>query len=826
MTVLTSLRFDAIYAFRRLLRTKIISAAGVLSLALATGASITAFRLIDALLLRPLPVAHPERLYAVALRSVNVDEGRSMTYDSNSYPAFERMKRTVQDQAKLIAVSYVERSDLTYSSDDQMEKAFTQFVSGDMFPTFGLKPALGRLLSASDDLKPGAHPVAVVSYSYWSTRFGRDPRILGKSFRIGDTLYQILGVAPDGFNGTETGASVDIFLPMMMKTASTLTSWNNFWMRILIQLHRGVSPGTLRDRLAAVYQTIETERSKSVTLTPTQRRALFDETLLVEPAAAGRSNLQRDYRDSLVALAILVTLVLLIAVANLANLMTARAVARTREMAIRVSLGAGRGRLILLVCMESAWIAALASLAGTLLSSWSTPFLVGMINSPENPVRLSVGFDFRLLAFSVGLSLLLTLLFGVPSALRASGAKPALTLKGGDRRHRHLMMNVMSMAQVSFCFAVVLIAGLFLRSFDRLSHERLGYSPARIVNLESVARHPQAPPVWELAADRLRTVHGVESVALAAWPLMSGETANSAIATHGVASNVFADRFMVSPGWFEEMKIPLLNGRDFREGESRPGPAIVNQSFVRQFFPDEIPLGKSFEVLDGRGGAVSMEIVGVVADARYRDNLRVPIRPTFFLPFRAVTSSGSQQATGRATFVLRITPEADPRNLAGLLRKEVSLARPDIRVSNIRTQNEIVQSKTVRERLLSILALFFAVIAVVLAAVGLYGVLDFSVLQRRREFGIRIALGARDRHIVSEVTLATFAVVAGGALLGLAAGILAVRYIQSILYRVSAADPAILLIPWLIIGIAALAAAAPAVLRARRIDPVEMLRMD
>jgi ABC-type antimicrobial peptide transport system permease subunit len=329
---------------------------------------------------------------------------------------------------------------------------------------------------------------------------------------------------------------------------------------------------------------------------------------------------------------------------------------------------------------------------------------------------------------------------------------------------------------------------------------------------------------WEQAADRLRAIRGVESVALAAWPLMSGETANSAISTHGVASNVFADRFMVSPGWFEEMQIPLLAGRDFRAAEARPGPAIVNEAFAKQFFPNEISLGQSFEVLDGRGGATPMQVAGVVADARYRDNLRIPIRPTFYVPYRSVDSNGGPQSVGRGTFVVRTAPGVDLHGLVELLRQEVSLARPEIRVSNIRTQDEIVQSKTIRERTLSILAVFFAVVAVVLAAVGLYGILDFSVLQRRREIGIRIALGAQNRHVIKEVTSTTFAVVAIGAAFGLAAGILSARYIESILYRVSAFDPEILLVPALIVAVASVGAAAPAVFRARRIDPTEMLK--
>ena len=821
---------DAIYALRRLTRTKVTSAAGILSLALAIGACTSAFRLIDALLLRPLPVANPERLFTVAFRSVI--EGRLTTYDSNSFPAFRRMKTAVEDRARLLAVSYVDRTDLTYGSDDEMEKAFTQFVSGDIFAVFGLKPALGRLFTASDDVKPGAHPVAVISYDYWAARFGRDPHAVGKSFRIGDDVYQIIGVSPAGFTGTETGASIDAFLPMMMKIPSTLTSWNNFWLRVLVDLNPGVSPAPVREQLAATYQAIQMERSKSVTLTPMQRKELFNETLLLEPAAAGRSNLQRDYRDSLYALAILVTLVLLIACANLANLMTARAIARSREIAVRLSLGASRGRLIQLVLMESAWIAGLASVAGAILSSWATPFIVQMINSQENPVRLKLAFDFRLMVFSGSLSLALTFLFGLPSALRASNSKRAAVFemtRGPHRRRR--VMHASIAVQVAFCFVVLLVAGLIVRSFDRLSREPLGYSPDRIVNLESVTHRPQPAVYWEQVADHLRSIAGVESVALVSWPLMSGETAISAISTHGVTSEVFADRFMVSPGWFEEMKIPVLSGRDFRFGEARSvamagGPAIVNQAFVKQFFIDENPMGKSFDVVDGHGGATHMQVIGIAADARYRDNLRIPIRPTFYLPFRAVIANGEPQPLGRGTFVIRVAPGVDPLSLAIFLRKTVSLVRPDFRVSNIRTQQEIVESKTIRERLLAILASFFAAVAVLLAAVGLYGILDYSVLQQRREIGIRIAIGARNLDIVKEVTFFSFAMVAMGTLCGLAAGIGSVRYIESTLYRVSAFDPIILLIPSLLIVIASAVAALPAVLRAVRVDPAEMLRAD
>lgn len=274
------------------------------------------------------------------------------------------------------------------------------------------------------------------------------------------------------------------------------------------------------------------------------------------------------------------------------------------------------------------------------------------------------------------------------------------------------------------------------------------------------------------------------------------------------------------------MRIPILSGRDFRLGEARPGPAIVNQAFAREFFSGEDPLGKSFDVLDSRGGAVRMHVIGVAADARYRDALRVPIRPTFYLPFRALASNGDQLPVGRGTFVVRTASSADPVSLSALLRKEVSRARPEFRVSNIRTQNEIVKSKTVRERVLAILALFFAGVAILLAAVGLYGVLDYSVLKQRREIGIRIAIGARSFDVIKEVTAGAVAMIVLGAIAGLGGGLGCVRYIESILFQASATDLVSLLRPPPLIVGACAVAAGPAILRALRIDPVEMLRSE
>jgi putative ABC transport system permease protein len=824
---LDSLRADAVFGWRQLKKNKVTSAAAILSLALAIGACSSAFRLIDAVLLRPLPIADPERLEMVGYEGLGAD-GKLMIDESSSYPLFERMRTAVKDQAELIAVSYADRIDITYGSDQEMEKVYFQFVSGTMFDSFGLRPALGRLLAASDDVTPGASPVAALSHDYWTRRFGRDTAVIGRTVRIGDGLYEIIGVAPERFTGVETGTMTDVFVPMMMKNPRTLASPNNFWLRAFVRRKPGVAAGPVLERLRAIFRTDQEERVKAFPALPQPRlKQMLDRKLVLEPASAGRSLLQRDYRRSLVAMGILVALVLLIACANVANLMTAQAAARAREMALRVSIGAGRGRLMQLVLMESAWLAFLATVLGALFAWWSAPFIVRMIQTPSVPARLALPADWRVLGFTVALALGTTLLFGIAPALRASAVQPVSALKGGEAPHaRRRMMYALIAMQVAFCFVVHLVAGLFVTTFDRLSHQPIGFSPERILNLETLTRQPQPAVFWDQVAERLRNVPGVETVALTGFPVMSGESVIRYISVNGAApSEVYCDVLNISPGWMDTMKIPLLDGRDFRENDTAPGVAIVNEAFAKQYFGGENPAGKWFEKVDTNGSRVRVQIVGYVRDARSRDNLRLPIRPTTYTPFHNIDAAGALQPIGRGTFVVR-TVGRDPLALASTLRQEAPRARSEFRVSNIRTQVEIIESRTVRERLLAMLALFFATVALLLAGIGLYGVLDYSVAQRRREIGIRLAIGARAGHIARSVTAEVVFAVLVGALAGLALGVGAARPVEALLYQVSATDPGMLTLPSLTIFAAALLAALPAVVRALRIDPAVILRGD
>jgi len=816
---LASLRADAIFGWRQLVRRKVTSAAAILSLALAIGACTGAFRLIDALLLRPLPVANPERLYALAREAFY--DGKMQSFDQWAYPSFQLMRAAAKDQAELIAVSYGDRTDLTYKADSEMEKAVVQYVSGWMFGTFGLRPALGRLLAENDDLKPHASPYAVLSYDYWRRRFGQDPKVIGRTFRMGDDLYEIVGVGPAPFTGTETGTVTDVFVPAMMHPGAIHDDWT--WHRTLAQLKAGVAVGPLRAKLDATSHAFEEERAKGFTgMSKEFIDAFLGQKLVLEPAAAGASNLQNEYHRSLIALGVLVALVLLIACANVANLMTAQAASRAREMALRVSIGAGRLRLVQLVLVESAILALLAGAMGGVFAWWSAPFVVSMINPPDNPVRLDLPADWRVLGFGLALTLGVMLLFGLMPALRASAVKPASALRGGEDPHtRRRTMHALIAAQVAFCFLILFVAGLFAATFERLSDRPTGFSADRLLLLHTVAQREEAPVFWDQVAEHLRTVPGVEAVALAGWPLLDGNGWNGFISVNGAPPGPDLAYFLaVSPGWVGTMRIPFIDGRDFRPGETAPGVAIVNETFAKEFFKGENPIGQSF----AKTGELPCKVVGVVRDAPYR-NVREPILPSVYVPIRRTDTHGAVEPMRGATFIVR-TASANPMALASILRREVPRVRPEFRVNNIRTQADLVRAQTVRERVLAMLALFFAAVALLLAAVGLYGVLDYSVLQRRREIGIRMAIGAPAGSIAGLVTVEIFAMVLVGALAGVALGMASVRYIEALLYHVKPAEPAMLLLPSCTILAAALLAALPAVFHAVRIDPVAMLRSE
>jgi len=819
-----SLHGDFVFGFRQIRKHKTLSAAAILSLALAIGACTSAFRLIDAVLLRPLPISHPERLYDLVRRGVDPG-GHFRLSDSEDYPLFQKLRAAAAGQADLIAVSFADRTDLTFGNDNEMEKAYRQYVSGWMFSDLGLQPALGRLLTQSDDATPGAHPYAVISYDYWKGRFGRDPNVIGRSFRIGDDLYQIVGVAPEGFTGTEPGTAVDLFLPTMMNP--WVTRDDAGWLRVLPLIQPGVSPDQVLDRIRAPFQDEQERRAKTFTNTMSARRLhdFLHQQLLLAPVAAGVSQMQKDYRAALLSLCVLVALLLLIACANVANLMAAQASARSREMALRLSIGASRWRLVQLMLAEGTWLAMLAAVLGAVFAWWSAPLVVRMINPPDHPVHLVLPADWRVLGFGLALTIVVMLMFCSGPALRASSVRPLSALKGSDNPYskRHLMHALVG-AQAAFCFVVLLVGALFVSSFERLKERPIGFSAERLLALDVVTQQPQPSEYWEQVAQQLRTVPGVEGAALAGWPLLSGIGWNGFISLHdGPISDDLAYFLGVSPEWRNMMRIPLLEGRDLRPDESFPSGALVNQAFANRYFPNQPALGQWFKKTQGENNFARMQVVGIVGDARYRD-MREPITPTAYVPFLGGLT-GTRKTVKQATIMVR-TSARKPLALGSTLRHEVTRARPGFRVSNLETQQEINDAQTIRERVLASLSLFFSVVALLLAGIGLYGVLNYSVLQRRHEIAIRMAVGAQAGDIVRRITADAFSMVITGSLVGLALGLVSVRYISTLLYQTSVADPRMIAIPGVALLLAAIASALRPSVRAVQIQPAELLRSD
>jgi predicted permease len=477
--------------------------------------------------------------------------------------------------------------------------------------------------------------------------------------------------------------------------------------------------------------------------------------------------------------------------------------------------------LVQLVLVQSAILALVSAAIGFVFAGWAVPFVVSRIIPPDNPARLNLSSDWTVVVFGLVLTIFVTFLLGLTPALRASAIEPASALKGGaDPHSRKRLMHTVIALQVAFCFLVLFAAGLFATTFHHLSNRPIGFTADRLLALDTVAKNPQTPEIWDQAIEHIRAIPGVESVALASRVMLFGGAWNGFVSVNGAPPGPVLAYFMsVSPSWIETMKLALIQGRDFRQTDTSPGVALVNETFAHDFFPDTSPIGKMF----AKGSAV-YRVVGVVRDAPYR-SIREPILPSAFVPFHGVDSNGRPQPVSNSAIMIR-TSTHDPLLLASTLRKEIPRADPALRVSNLRTQSELVRAQTLRERLLALLALFFAGVALLLAGIGLYGVLDYSVLQRRREIGIRMAIGAQASDIAFGVTMEVLTTVFIGAITGLGVGLISSRFVDTLLYQVKVTDAEMLALPCVTILAVGAIAALPAVIRAVRLDPVAALRAD
>jgi predicted permease len=816
LPTLDALIADVVFGWRQIVRHRTASASAVLVLGLALGATMAAFRLIDAVLLRPLPVLDPSQLFAVTVNTFDPD-GRAENRDDFDYPTFRKYADAVEGHADVMLIGMAARRAIRIDGGDP-ERAVQQFVSGNVFATLGLQPVAGRLLGPQDDVTPDGHPVAVISHHFWQNRFAGDPNVIGRRFQIGARVIEIVGITPKEFTGTEPGALTDFFLPSMMNPeALNQPGWS--WFRMWIRPDNGSDRGQVQALLQAQFRIDQLARVK--TLPPDTPRSRIDtelaQQLELQPAGSGISGLQKAFRRPLWILAGLAALLLLIACANVANILLARAMSRRTEMALRISIGATRARLVRLMLVESALLSLVACALAALFAAYSAPFVVSMLAPEERPVRLVLDLDWRSILSGGALTLLVTTLFAVPPALRASTAAPIGALKDRQRPPRRFAEALVA-AQMALCVFLLLGTGLFVGTFDRLLDKPLGFEPRRVIHMTVESRKTAAPVLWQQLADGLRNLPGVESTALAGWAPLSGNRWRSSVTIDGQSTEPSAPNWVaVSPGYFGTLRTRLIAGREFRPTDAAPGGraaptsgvAIVNEAFARAYMGGRSPVGRRVTV-DSSGA--SLEIVGLTEDAVYFSVRETP-HPALFIPLAP-----------RNDVSLFVRVGSGDEDLRPRLRAEVQRLWPGLVIYEVDRFETFVSQQMVRERLLAVLSTFLGGLALILAVIGMYGVLNYSVSCERRQIGVRMALGARPRHVLALITHRMLAAVGVGALLGLGGGLAFGRTVQTLLFGMGPNDPAALLVPLLGLATAAVVATIPPALRAIRIDPAQTIK--
>jgi macrolide transport system ATP-binding/permease protein len=808
---------DLRYAARMLRKSPGFTAIAVLSLALGIGANAAIFSLVNAVLLRPLPVREPERL--VSVYPTTRDGAQAFSYPS--YVDF-------RDRNEVFEGLFVTRfAPMSLGREGANERVWGYMVSGNYFDVLGVRAAHGRALTPEDDRAPLAHPVAVLSHGSWRRRFGGDASVVGKEIRINGRPFRVVGVMPEGFSGTEIAYTPELWVPMMMQ------EWiepGNAWLgRRQTQnifatgrLKDGVTHAQAEASLNALARRLgeefpETNEGQTVTLTPPG---------LIHPLLRGPA-----VGFTWVLMGV-VALVLLVACANMANLLLARGAERRREVAVRLALGASRARLVRQLLTESVLLSALGGACGLLLAFWMIDLAVGLKPPIDFPLALDLTVDWRVFSFALAVSLLTGVVFGIIPALQATKPDlvPALkdaTAQAGGRRSR--LRGALVVAQIALSLVLLVAAGLVLRALRHVQTTSPGFDPENRLMMSvdlGLQGYDEARgrEFYRQLAERVRALPGVRSVALTDNAPLSINYNSTDVHVEGQpparGANVpTAMNSTVSPDYFETMGVPLVSGRAFGEGdrEGAPRVLVVNETFARRFFPGADP---SAEALGKRVGFSAngprWEIVGVARDGKYFSIGEAP-RPFVYLPLL-------QDYASRATLVVRAS--ANPEALIGPVREEARRLDPHLPVFEVKTLNEHMRLSLFPARVAAALLGGFGLLALLLAAVGVYGVMSYAVARRAREFGIRLALGAQARDVLRLALRGGLLMTLAGVLVGFAAALAVTRLLAGVLYGVSATDPlTFAAVALLLTGVALLACYVPA-RRATKVDPMVALRYE
>src|SRR5512143_761538 len=813
---------DIRYAVRQLARSPAFTAVAVLTLALGIGANTAIFSVIDALMLRHLPVDHPEELVTLtATRPGDADE-------AFSYAAYTLFREEAARFADVVAVTRSDRASIAVAGEPEL--VYRKSVSGNYFSALHVPAALGRTLLAEDDRSPGGQPVAVLNYAYWTRRFGGDPTILGRTFTFKETAFTIVGVAPRGFFGETVGEAPDVWTPLTVQPGAPAWLWKGHsttWLRLLARRRPGVTLAQARAVLDPLFERV-TDEIAGETSDPQFRQQVRESRLGVANGSHGLSELRRRFSRPLGILMVVVGLVLLIACANLANLLLARAAARRREMGIRLAIGAGRLRLVRQLLAESLVLAGVGGGLAVMLANWSGAILVALPSRGPAPIPLDVGPDARVLAFTAAVALVTAIAFGLAPALRAARLDLLSAMKepsgGGRSTARIPLGRALVIAQMALSVLLLVAAALFIKSLGKIRSIETGFEPDRVllVKLAAPAVRDSLPEaelrrLYGLLLERAKSVPGVRAASLSFSGVFSRGTWGNQItvegqtAPPGVVLRTLANA--VSPGYFQVTGIPVLRGRTFVETDDERAPrvAVVNQAFARRFFGGADPIGRRVGLVPAQD---PMEIVGLVQDAKYAD-LREAPAPMLYVPYTQYPSQLRE---------LEVRTAGDLVAVAAGLRRELAAVDPRLPVLDLLRMNEQIDASIAPERLIAKLSSVFGLLALALASVGLYGVMSYVVAQRTAEVGIRIALGADAGAVLRLVLRDMLPLVLGGIVIGVPAALVGGRFISSLLYGLSPRDPIAITIAIVILSAVAVVAGWLPARRATRVDPVVALR--
>ncbi len=832
MTTLADLRLG----LRGLKRSPLFATVAILSLALGIGANTAIFTLIDQILLRKLPVAAPEQL--VMLYQQGPHMGSNMGSRMHSYPLYQDLQTRAEPFADVLCRRLLPAS---VSVDNQTERVEAELVSGNYFSLLGVKPAIGRVFnSAEDDQVYQGHPVVVLSHAYWETRFARDPGVVGKKILVNDSPMTIVGVSAQGFAGLDPARSPQIRVPVLMKPALA-PDWG--WLQMdnrrarWVQVFARLKPGYTVESAQGPVQGLFTQiRGHEMTLPAAKEWSQYSRDqfmkgqLLVSSAELGYSGLRNDFSTALVVLMCMVGLVLLIACANVANLLIARGFMRQREIAVRLSLGSSRGRLVRQLLVESLLLSCIGGALGLGIAVVLTRTLLALVPSQGQPLLISAMPDPRILAFTLGLTFLTGIVFGLLPALRASRPDPWTTLKdtmgsiAGTGGSLFLRKGLVA-AQVALSFLLLFGAGLFVKSLQNLKTADTGVVLDNLVTFQLSPSlngydDQRAMTFYQQLLERLRSAPGVKSAAMAAVPILAGDEWDSSMGVEGHTAKDGEDiqAYMngLSPGYFETMNIPMQEGRDFKPVDQtrEARVAIVNRRFADHYFPGRSAVGRRIGFGGGPGTKLDIEIIGVVANSLY-EGPREGVRRQVFIP--------KWGKDGVAIYVRTATPSSTAYNM---VRGEVKNLDPSLPVYEMKTLEAQLDETLLTDRLIAMLSAGFGLLATLLASVGLYGVMAFVVARRKKELGIRLALGAQAGGVIWLVMREVLLLLGIGLAVGIPAALVLGEYVGSQLYGIQPRDPAIAGSMVILLATVSAAAGLIPAWRASRIDPILALRYE